>query len=515
MSKFQSKEYENYVSNFFDNKSKNSSIEVSKRDSRFESKISALKIINLATLKLQSDLEGIVDNVLQLLTINIPSCKDDENLKAIVVILVSDFVVNNNVVIKDAYKTAEIIFDDQIKPYLEIAKTPDNNQDNREENSIEQMGDYSGYEYNQKLLSSISEEDESLALSLIDKANLKSLLSSRDEYGNTALLLSVLLDMGEVSAKILERYRVLTTKNDDNILSALKEVNAEGKTILHMAAENNNFKILRFLYEKGAEITSTDKEGWTVLHSAVAGLSEESEGWELISWLLDHGVDVNSKDNNGKTARDFLEEYSNEYAKKFEEILLKHQVVESVKNDDIENLGRLLENNDPLDFSDKYGTSLLHKAATLGKTKSIEYLVDQEGLDVNIKSEYGNTPLHLAVLNNDIDTIKTLLKKGASPNEVNDTGGTPMGFAAELGQSEIFKELMGYNTKIVELKPLFSKAAMGIINNNEDCWEVIKSLLNQGVKETDYSDAINLLGEEHWLHENKFTSLVEASESIS
>lgn len=45
--------------------------------------------------------------------------------------------------------------------------------------------------------------------------------------------------------------------------------NEEGETILHQAVEISNYKTVRFLIKKGAEVNARDKNGYTPLHCAV------------------------------------------------------------------------------------------------------------------------------------------------------------------------------------------------------------------------------------------------------
>lgn len=45
---------------------------------------------------------------------------------------------------------------------------------------------------------------------------------------------------------------------------------------------------------------------------------------------------------------------------------------------------------------------------------------------VNDKDEYGNTPLHFAVMRNDVEAIKRLLKEHANINAKNKFGETPL-----------------------------------------------------------------------------------------
>ena len=52
---------------------------------------------------------------------------------------------------------------------------------------------------------------------------------------------------------------------------------------------------------------------------------------------------------------------------------------------------------------------------------------------VNAKTIIGNTPLHLAVLDSNIDLISVLIYVGGSCKAANNSGETPLHFAAEVG----------------------------------------------------------------------------------
>lgn len=54
--------------------------------------------------------------------------------------------------------------------------------------------------------------------------------------------------------------------------------------------------------------------------------------------------------------------------------------------------------------------------------------------DVNKKDEHRRTPLHLAVLNGDMNLVKKLLEHNADVNAVDDVGATALHRAAEKGK---------------------------------------------------------------------------------
>lgn len=64
------------------------------------------------------------------------------------------------------------------------------------------------------------------------------------------------------------------------------------------------------------------------------------------------------------------------------------------------------------------------------------------GLNVNLKSQKGDTLLMLASYNNAINTTKMLIARGAKVDERNDRGQTPLAGACFKGHLQIVKELV-------------------------------------------------------------------------
>ncbi len=63
----------------------------------------------------------------------------------------------------------------------------------------------------------------------------------------------------------------------------------EGETILHQAVEISDYKTVRLLIKKGAEVNARDKNGYTPLHCAVFAKSLEN-----VKVLLREGAEVNA-----------------------------------------------------------------------------------------------------------------------------------------------------------------------------------------------------------------------------
>ena len=93
-------------------------------------------------------------------------------------------------------------------------------------------------------------------------------------------------------------------------------------------------------------------------------------------------------------------------------------------------------------------------AAKVGIYAKIMNLI-QEGADVNVTDQYGNTALHFSVFNEDLDHAKLLISVEADVNARNNNGDTPLHIAYGTG-----------NQEMIDL--LISKGADESIKNNEN-----------------------------------------------
>ena len=81
--------------------------------------------------------------------------------------------------------------------------------------------------------------------------------------------------------------------------------------------------------------------------------------------------------------------------------------------------------NSDLNIKDQYGSTPLIIAATFGKTKVAKSLIEA-GADMNITSNDGSTPLHTAAFFCRTEIVKTLLANGADKTLKNNYGSTAL-----------------------------------------------------------------------------------------
>lgn len=81
--------------------------------------------------------------------------------------------------------------------------------------------------------------------------------------------------------------------------------------------------------------------------------------------------------------------------------------------------------DDPRDRKSAQGFTALMYACKLSHLEIVKLLVD-EGADVNIQDVKGNTALHLAVQNDDLELIRAVFKGKIQLMKFNDEGFTPL-----------------------------------------------------------------------------------------
>ncbi|HCE59387.1 MAG TPA: hypothetical protein DEQ74_00925 [Wolbachia sp.] len=92
--------------------------------------------------------------------------------------------------------------------------------------------------------------------------------------------------------------------------------------------------------------------------------------------------------------------------------------------------------------------TLLHISAYFGLENIINIQLAAKNVDVNAKSQGGNTALHLAAKNGYIKVVKTLLDKGAKVDIVDHNKHTPLHWAAESGNSDVARILLEHGASV-------------------------------------------------------------------
>ncbi|WP_265032766.1 ankyrin repeat domain-containing protein [Wolbachia endosymbiont (group A) of Sicus ferrugineus] len=259
-------------------------------------------------------------------------------------------------------------------------------------------------------------------------------------------------------------------------------------TMLHIAAENGYERIVKHLKDRGAAVNLLNKYKYTPLHYAVKRddkdmlkyllgkgvdincgcgilcVAVEVGNKDMAKFLLDNGANINAKTEVReetslhiaiKKARVALQQGNIPDYEKYVEIikfLIERKAdVNAVSQHGSTPLGYaigsrgiaelLIKNGSNIDFQDEDGDTLLHNAAHNGNIEEIEFLTENSA-NTDIKNAQGVTPLHRAAIRFQVDTIKLLAAKGAKIDIIDNLGQTPLHIAAHLGSEKTILALI-------------------------------------------------------------------------
>jgi ankyrin repeat protein len=125
------------------------------------------------------------------------------------------------------------------------------------------------------------------------------------------------------------------------------------------------------------------------------------------------------------------------------------------------------------------GSPALNLAARWGHLEVVKLLLKKEGVEVNTKDNYYQTPLSYAVENRHLEVVKLLLEKeGVEVNPEDIHGQTPLSYAVENGQVEVVKLLLEKEGVEVNSKDRYSRTPLSCAVDSGHL-EVVKLLLEK------------------------------------
>ena len=188
--------------------------------------------------------------------------------------------------------------------------------------------------------------------------------------------------------RIKELQKFVNEKNIAKIDKVLKKnIEDEKKCLLFFSVSSNNKEILSYLIEKGMDVNTFDENYNTPL--IVACSSDNSE--EMVNFLLQKGAAINSKNSKSETPLIAAIRVPNNY--KIVKLLLEAGV-----------------NIDAPITTD--GKTALMFFSEQDNTFGLKSLIEN-GAKINLKDNNGNTALYYAIYHNSFDATKYLLENNA------------------------------------------------------------------------------------------------------
>ena len=281
-------------------------------------------------------------------------------------------------------------------------------------------------------------------------------------------------------------------KNDgDHAIDIINFRDEKGRTPLFIAALNGYRDCLVLLLSRGADVESRDDSGYTCFHIAVEqGHLEESKimmaykpkidvqdsvwgstpivcsaywGYdEIVEMLLKANPDVSicAVFDYSALGAACLKGHLN-----IANMLLEHgesdiehkstngatPLLLATSAGHLEIVQPLLEHGADVNAVDNNGMGMLHMLAAGDNAEFIDSLVQYCKASTNIQDKTGATPIHIAVTENQMDNVKTLVRNGANTALQDKSGNTCLHIAATKGLKDILTYLVsvGVNASIV------------------------------------------------------------------
>lgn len=265
-------------------------------------------------------------------------------------------------------------------------------------------------------------------------------IDAKDNMGRTPL--NVVTDMLITSSEEKPpQYRIvkfLISKGAD-----IHTKHEDGWTALHWAVGTAQKDLVELLIAKGAEINSRDWKGETPLHWAVQRLRD---AWEELSRndtdIIAKTIDVNTAplESVRQTTRQFYLTISNT-SKDVSKLLIANgadvnaqnrdgdtPLIEAAKGADKELVELLVASGADVNAKGRDDLTALDNAAQQGRTDIVKFLL-AKGAHIHPSDKARTTPLHLAAEHGKKDMAKFWIAKGANVNAKNEHGETPLGLA--------------------------------------------------------------------------------------
>ena len=186
-------------------------------------------------------------------------------------------------------------------------------------------------------------------------------------------------------------------------------------TALHVAVEQKHADVVQVLIDAGTDIEKRNDKGRSPLH--FASITGELA---TVKMLVDAGADVRATDAERDTCLTLAAYHGHtdivRYLVSFPEVDLNHQEINNC--------------------------TTLYCAVQEKHADMVQVLIDA-GADIEIKTDSGRSPLHVASIEGALATVKMLVKAGADVRATDAKGNTCLILAACCGHTDTVRYLVG------------------------------------------------------------------------
>ena len=246
----------------------------------------------------------------------------------------------------------------------------------------------------------------------------------------------------------------------------INDVDEDGNTVLHLAAEKNDVDLVTFFILKGADTELKNNAGDTPLHTAIkkgaVNAAETISTLRSASLFARDANDVTALDLGLKTDELYYDMFITTKAGELRDTEGQTIVHYFVKTKNLKAIKQCIKKSIPISVKDKAGKTPLDVAfeniddidavsiaaeLIMGGADQVEtefsYFQDAVAArNFNSRFDDGQTPLHLASIMGHSAIIKYLLQNNADMSAQDSTGSTPLHEAVRYGKLDIAEELL-------------------------------------------------------------------------
>ncbi|PFX15664.1 protein phosphatase 1 regulatory subunit 16A-like [Stylophora pistillata] len=220
--------------------------------------------------------------------------------------------------------------------------------------------------------------------------------------------------------------------------------NDDGLTALHQACIDECDEIAELLVGYGANIDAEDRELWTPLHASAA-----CENYSMVQYLVENGADVVSINADGNLPVDLVEE-DDDLKKFLHEEMNKYGFNEDKINElallrekrMLEDIKDAIEKKRDLEIKDMQGATALHVAAANAYEEVLEFLLENDA-DVDVVDRDGWKPIHAAACWGNEKAIELLVEHGSDLESKTPHGETPLDLCDDADMRQFIIDLKG------------------------------------------------------------------------
>ncbi|KAL5561599.1 hypothetical protein UlMin_031346 [Ulmus minor] len=284
----------------------------------------------------------------------------------------------------------------------------------------------------------------SKAISGCSESQLTALLKPAIDSGNADLLFTLIDAGAQVNGTGSFLSIAVRTGNAEivkGLIASGCKIVSSVDWVLHEAAAMNRVDLIEILCRSfpDIDINSVDSDGRAPIHIA-AGRGHV----EVLKFLLSVGANAETLDNNGGTA---LHCASAEGQFEAAKCLIECSNTKNVVNKQGKTpFATAAENGHSKLLGVLHLNDALHRAARIDDVLALKNCI-AEGATVNEKDQNGWTPLHRAAFKGRIECIRVLLNHGAHVDAADDYGYTPLHCAAEAGHVQVAMLLIAHGAK--------------------------------------------------------------------